>query len=191
MDLAPLDAIGPKLRFVRKQRSMTLRDVAEATGITTSTLSRLESGQRKPSLEVLLPLAKLYRVALDDIVAAPPTGDPRVRLQPLHRDGKVVVPLTRPTSGLQALKVVHPPSRGDEQPQLRSHQGYVWTYVLRGALRLVLGDNEIVLEAGEVAEFDTHVPHWFASAGPEPVESIVIYGPNGERMRQTVDIADL
>lgn len=111
-----------------------------------------------------------------------------MHLKPIRRDGKVVVPLTRRTSGLQALKVVHPPSRGDEQPQPRSHDGYLWTYVLNGVLRLVLDGNDLVLGAGEVAEFDTHVPHWFTSAGPEPAESIVIYGPNGERMRQLDDL---
>ncbi|MGL6236506.1 MAG: helix-turn-helix domain-containing protein [Segniliparus sp.] len=193
MDSAPLDSIGPRLRLLRQRRSMTLRDVAEATAITTSTLSRLESGQRKPTLELLLPLARLYRVALDEIVDAPPTGDPRVHLRPIRRDGKVVVPLTRRPGGLQALKFVHPPSSGEAVPQQRSHEGYIWVYVLNGALRLVLGDKDLVMRAGEVAEFDTRVPHWLASAGPEPVEYIGIYGPNGERMRGVgdPDLADL
>ncbi|EFV14672.1 helix-turn-helix domain-containing protein [Segniliparus rugosus] len=184
VDPVALELIGPRLRRLRQQRAMTLRDVAEATALTTSTLSRLESGQRKPTLELLLPLARLYRVALDDIVDAPPTGDPRVHLKPIRRDGKVIVPLTRRPGGLQALKFVHPPNPDGAVPPQRSHDGYIWIYVLNGALRLVLGDSDIVMRAGEVAEFDTRVPHGLASAGPEPVEYIGIYGPNGERMRQ-------
>jgi transcriptional regulator with XRE-family HTH domain len=178
----PLEAIGPRLRELRGRRSMTLREVAEATGLTASTLSRLESGQRKPTLELLLPLARLYRVALDEIVEAPPTGDPRVHLKPVRRYGQVMVPLTRRAGGLQALKIVQPPKR-DQRPQPRSHEGYAWIYVLNGELRLVLGDNDLVMRAGEGAEFDTHVPHWMASAGHAPVEYLLIYGPQGERMR--------
>ena len=193
MSSAPLDTIGPRLRRLRQQRSMTLRDVADGTAITTSTLSRLESGRRKPTLELLLPLARFYRVALDDIVDAPQTGDPRVHLKPIRRDGKVIVPLTRRPGGLQALKFVHPPASGEAVPQPRSHEGHIWIYVLNGALRLVLGEKDIVMRTGEVAEFDTRTPHWLASATSEPVEYIGIYGPNGERMREAgdPDLADL
>ena len=186
MDPSAVASIGTRLRRLRQQRSMTLRDVAEGTAIATSTLSRLESGQRKPTLELLLPLARFYRVALDDIVDAPPTGDPRVHLKPIRRDGKVIVPLTRRPGGLQALKFVHPPNPDGSVPAQRSHDGYIWIYVLNGALRLVLGDSDIVMRAGEVAEFDTRVPHGLASAGPEPVEYIGIYGPQGERMQPIV-----
>ena len=78
-----LDAVGPRLRALRRQRETTLAAVAEATGISVSTLSRLESGQRRPTLELLLPLARAYGVQLDDLVGAPPTGDPRVHMRPV------------------------------------------------------------------------------------------------------------
>ena len=75
---AVLTAVGPRLRGLRQQRGTTLADLSAATGISVSTLSRLESGQRRPTLELLLPLARAYRVPLDELVGAPPTGDPRV-----------------------------------------------------------------------------------------------------------------
>ncbi|MFK4599595.1 transcriptional regulator with XRE-family HTH domain [Streptomyces pristinaespiralis] len=71
-----LGAVGPRLRALRRDRGITLADLAATTGVSESTLSRLESGQRRPSLELLLPLARIYDVPLDDLVGAPRTGDP-------------------------------------------------------------------------------------------------------------------
>ena len=68
--------VGPRLRRVRTQRDVTLTELAAATGISKSTLSRLESGQRKPSLELLLPIAQAHRIPLDELVGAPDIGDP-------------------------------------------------------------------------------------------------------------------
>ena len=68
------------------------------------------------------------------------------------------------------------------EPTPKQHEGYEWLYVLSGRLRLVLGDHEIVLPAGEAAEFDTRVPHWFGSATGEAVEFLSIFGAQGERI---------
>jgi transcriptional regulator with XRE-family HTH domain len=159
---------------------MTLTGVAETTGISKSTLSRLETGQRRPSLELLLPLAQTYRVPLDDLVGAPEVGDPRIRLKPRQVKGRTVVPLTRQPGGMQAWKVVVPTSKS--RPEPRAHDGYEWLYVLSGRMRLVLGDHDLVLGPGEVAEFDTRVPHWFGSTGDEPAEVLSLFGRQGERM---------
>ncbi|MEU8964127.1 MULTISPECIES: helix-turn-helix domain-containing protein [unclassified Streptomyces] len=178
---AVLDEVGPRLKRLRAQRGLTLAALAETTNISKSTLSRLESGQRRPSLELLLPLASAYGVPLDDLVGAPEVGDPRVRLNPRpHANGGTFVPLTRSPGPLQAYKLVIP-DRGSE-PELRSHEGYEWLYVLDGRLRLVLGAHDLVLGPGEVAEWDTKVPHWFSSADGRPVEVLSLFGRQGERM---------
>ena len=91
--------MATRLRRVREQRGFTLTEMAERTGISKSTLSRLENGQRKPSLELLLPLAQAYRVPLDDLVGAPEVGDPRIRLKPRRVNGRTVLPLTHPGWG--------------------------------------------------------------------------------------------
>jgi transcriptional regulator with XRE-family HTH domain len=174
-----LELVGPRLRRVREQRGLTLTDAAQATGISKSTLSRLETGQRRPSLELLLPLAQTYRVPLDDLVGAPEVGDPRIRLRPRRVNGRTVLPLTRP-GGIQAWKIVIP--RTQSKPQPRRHDGFEWLYVLSGRMRLVLGDRNLVLGVGEAAEFDTQVPHWFGSTGEEPAEVLSIFGRPGERM---------
>jgi transcriptional regulator with XRE-family HTH domain len=175
-----LDLVAPRLRKVREQRGVTLTDVAERTGISKSTLSRLENGQRKPSLELLLPLAEVYRVPLDDLVGAPESGDPRIRLRPRRVHGRTVLPLTRHPGGVQAWKIVIPADQTTPQP--RTHDGFEWLYVLTGRMRLVLGHQDLVLEAGEAADFDTQLPHWFGSTGEGAAEVLSIFGRPGEQM---------
>jgi transcriptional regulator with XRE-family HTH domain len=175
-----LDAVGPRLRAIRQQRGATLSQLAAATGISVSTLSRLESGGRRPTLELLLPLARAHQVPLDELVGAPPTGDPRVRADPVRRNGRTLIPLTRRPGGVQAYKLLIP--AGEPERVLQTHEGYEWLYVLSGRLRLRLGELDLVLTAGEVAEFDTHTPHWFGSAGSRSVELLSLFGPQGERI---------
>jgi transcriptional regulator with XRE-family HTH domain len=175
-----LDQVGPRLKRLRSQRGVTLTALSEVTGISKSTLSRLETGQRRPSLELLLPLAQAHRVALDDLVGAPEVGDPRIRLKPRRVNGRTVLALTRQPGGVQAWKIIIP--RTQSKPNPRVHEGYEWLYVLSGRMRLILGDQDLVLGVGEAAEFDTKLPHWFGSTGEGPAEVLSLFGRPGERM---------
>ena len=179
---AALEQVAPRLRRLRAQRGTTLTALAAETGISKSTLSRLETGQRRPSLELLLPLSVAYRVPLDDLVGAPDVADPRVRLKPQRVKGRTVIPLSRQPGAAQAWKIVIPASKTTPEP--RAHEGHGWLYVLSGRMRLVLGDEDVVLDRGEVVEFDTRTPHWFGSTGEGPAEVLSLYGRPGERMRR-------
>jgi len=174
-----LAEVGPRLRRLRTRRGVTLTALAAQTGISKSTLSRLESGQRKPSLELLLPLADAHHLPLDELVGAPRVGDPRVRTRPRTRNGRLVYPLTDQSSGMAVWKVVIPPER---DRRLRTHAGHEWLYVLAGEMRLILGEHDITMRPGEAAEFDTRLPHWFGPAGDAPVEILSIHGSDGRRM---------
>ncbi|MBM7492218.1 transcriptional regulator with XRE-family HTH domain [Micromonospora luteifusca] len=177
-----LDAVGGRLKHLRLRRDITLTDLAAETGISASTLSRLEAGLRRPTLEQLLPLARVHGVTLDELVGAPPTGDPRINLRPITcSDGSVILPLTRRPGGIQAYKYVLPASADDREPDLRTHEGHDWVYVLNGTLRLVLGEHNLVLTPGEAAEFDTRTPHWFGATSSGPVEFLSLIGKQGER----------
>lgn len=178
---AALADVGPRLRRLRQERGVTLSGLAAATGISTSTLSRLESGNRRPSLELLLPIAQAHQVPLDELVGAPEVGDPRVRLVPQQgSQGRTFIPLTRQPGALVAWKMLIPPE--GQEPELRTHEGYEWLYVLSGRLRLLLADQDLVLGPGEAAEFDTRLPHWFGSAGRGSVELLSLFGRQGERI---------
>ena len=124
-----LGAIGPRLRSLREARALTLTAVAEQSGLSVSALSRVETGNRQPTLDVLIPLARVYRVSLDVLVGAPETGDPRVHLEPRHAThGGVIVPLTEYPGRVQVFKHV----LGPRKPRLTSHKGHAWLYVLSG-----------------------------------------------------------
>jgi len=176
---AVLDQVGARLRQIRTQRGATLVELSERTGISKSTLSRLENGQRRPSLELLLPLAQAYRVPLDELVGAPDVGDPRIRLKPRRVKGRTVLPLT-PPGGVQAWKIIIP--SGQSTPDPRTHDGYEWLYVLSGRMRLLLDGDDLVLGVGEAVEFDTSRPHWFGSTGEGSAEVLSLFGRPGERI---------
>jgi transcriptional regulator with XRE-family HTH domain len=182
-----LAAVGPRLRALRKQRGVTLEQLADSTGISVSTLSRLESGQRRPTLELLLPIARAHHVPLDELVGAPMSGDPRIYPRPIHRHGATWLPLTRNPGGPAVFKQIIEPRRGQggdppPRPELGTHEGREWLYVISGQLRLILGDRDFTLAAGEAAEFDTRIPHAMTNAGSQPVEVLNIFGPQGERV---------
>jgi transcriptional regulator with XRE-family HTH domain len=186
-----LAAMGPRLRAAREHRGSTLTGVSRATGISVSTLSRIETGRRKPTLEVLLQLAAEYGLSLDELAGTAPAPAPASAAGPRSTapysfgDDKAVLPLTRYVGGLHAHKhvlpaVTEPPAR----PRQTSHEGYEWLCVLYGRLWLALGGQDLILTAGDVAEFDTRTPHAVANAGSTgPVEYLIMFGPQGERPR--------
>jgi transcriptional regulator with XRE-family HTH domain len=182
-----LDGVGARLRALRRHRGITLADLATTTGISESTLSRLESGQRRATLELLLPLARTYNVPLDDLVGAPRTGDPRIHLKPIHKYGMTFVPLSRRPGGVQSFKMLIPASDQPQEPALKTYDGFEWLYVLNGHLRLVLDDLDLTVPPGEAAEFDTSSPHWLGSADGGAVELLVLFDPQGVRTHVHAD----
>jgi len=181
-----LESVGTRLRALRTDRALTLADLAATTGISVSTLSRLESGQRKATLELLLPLARAHGILLDDLVSEPRVPDPRVHPRGLVRGTVTSYPLSREPAAIQAFKQVIAASKVVQHPSPRTHEGYEWLYVLSGRLRLVLGPHDLTLTPGEVAEFDTRVPHWSGSADGERVEFLTLFSKQGERMHVAV-----
>lgn len=120
-------------------------------------------------------------MTLADLAAATATGDPRLHPRPAVRYGMTWLPLTGRPGSIQAHKLVMPPRLGADEPEQRSHQGYEWLYVLAGHLRLRLGTHDLVLAAGEVAEFDTRTPHAFTNPADTPTEVLMLIGPQGQR----------
>ncbi|MET8897474.1 helix-turn-helix domain-containing protein [Streptomyces albogriseolus] len=181
--------MGPRLRALRRDRGLTLADVAAVTGVSESTLSRLESGQRRATLELLLPLSRTYDVPLDDLVGAKSTGDPRIHLKPATRFGMTFVPLSRRPGNVHAFKMLVPARPEPAEPTPQTHEGFEWLYVLTGRLRLVVGERDLTLSPGEAAEFDTSLPHWLGGADGKTVELLVLFGLQGVRAHLRSDSA--
>ncbi|MGW7265188.1 helix-turn-helix domain-containing protein [Streptomyces sp. NPDC054842] len=178
---ALLAALGPRLRSLRVRRAMTLAGLAEDTGVSRSTLSRLETGRRRPDLRLLLPIARAHGVPLGELVGIREPAEPLIAVDPRRVDRRTALPLTRRPGAPEAWKVIIPHALNE--PDVRVHAGYVWLYVLSGRLRLVLGSDDLVLGAGETAHFDTRMPHWFGSTGRRPVEILSLSGHREERVR--------
>lgn len=174
-----LQRLGPRLRAARQDRGWTLDELAARAGMSTSTLSRLESGKRQASLELLLPVTRQLGIRVDDLLDAP-DRDPRVHRTAIRRDGMTIAPLTRDASEVRAFKITYFPDA--PECDLQVHEGHEWLYVLSGELRLSLADREHVLGRGEAAEFETTVPHRMVAEGGRPCEVISIFNTVGERL---------
>lgn len=182
-DRSATDRARRRIRELRGEQGLTLEALAERTGIGVSTLSRLESGERRLSVDHLAVIAGALGVGASDLLAPVPGTDPRVRARARTHDGLTMWPLTRhgPAGGLHAFKFRIDAERRAPPAVLPVHEGQDWIYVLSGRMRLLLGDEDMVIAPGEAVEFSTLTPHWFG-ATDGPVEVIAILGPHGERV---------
>lgn len=174
-----LTQLGPRLRARRQARGWTLDDLASRARMSPSTLSRLESGKRQATLELLMPLTAQLGIRIDDLIR-PETPDPRVRRPAIRRGGVEIVPLAPEGSPVDTYRITYPPAASPPAP--RAHDGFEWLYVMSGRLRLVLGDEELILGRGEAAEFDTRTPHSISAAGSRPAQVISIFSAAGMRI---------
>ena len=176
---ALLEGLGPAIRRVRRERGLTLEELAGEVGASVAHLSRVESGTRQPSLDGLLRVAAALGVEVGELLEAteepgpgtvvrgaeaPFYGGPMLRFQPL-------VPEAGP-EGLTAVKVIFPADRSD--PEYGEHEGEEWIYVLSGRLRLTLGRESTVLEPGDAAYFNGLLPHRWDVLGEEDVEMLMV-----------------
>lgn len=174
-----LAQVGARLRAARRARGWTLEELAARASMSASTLSRLESGKRQASLELLLPLVRNLGIRIDDLVQSD-TPDPRVRRPVIRRDGMIIAPLAPEGAPIHTYKITYPPV--STLPEPRVHDGYEWFYVLSGKLRLRLGRQDLILTRGEAAEFDTRTPHAMSAAGSRPAQVLSIFNDDGIRM---------
>ncbi len=171
-----------RLRELRAEQGLTLQQVSDRAHIDISMLSRLESGKRRLALDHIPRLASALGVSADDLLGGTPAPDPRVRSEPVKRDGLTMWPLTNrgPAGGLHAFKIRISARRRKPPEKLHVHDGHDWMYVIDGRMRLLLGDQDLVIESGEAVEFSTLTPHWFGAVDAA-VELIAVFGPQGER----------
>ncbi len=177
------ERVRRRLRELRHEQGLTLQEVSDRANIDISMLSRLESGKRRLALDHIPGLAAALGVTADDLLGGAPASDPRVRGEPITRDGLTMWPLTnRASGGLRTFKIRITSKRRRPPPrsELRVHDGHDWMYVLDGRMRLILGEQDLIVEPGEAVEFSTLAPHWFGAIDG-PVELIAVFGAHGER----------
>lgn len=172
-----LPAVAPQLRALRRRASLTLEAAARAAGLSPAHLSRLETGQRQPSLPMLLALARIYGTTVSELLGETVADRNAViraaGMEPNAAGGWTYWQAGAPGRGMQALRVRVP--YGVQGDIVRVHPGEEWLYVLTGRLRLRLGDTAHALEPGDSAHFDSLTPHRLAAAGPEGTELLFVH----------------
>ena len=177
--------VRQRLRSLRQSLGWSLDDLAERAGLSPSTISRIETGKRTVSLDVLVPLARSLQVDFESLLETDsPDTDVVIRPIPSHRPGATTWPLSRPTGTTSAVKLrLEPPG---EPSAPRVHPGHDWFFVLQGRVRLRLGDREIAVEEGEAAEFSTMTPH-AVDALDGPAEILMVFDRDGQRAHLHTD----
>ena len=170
--------VRTRLRSLRNTLGLSLDELAARTNLSPSTISRVETGKRTISLDILLPLAAALHVDLEALLDVRSDDDVVLRPTPNHSDKRTTWMLSRPTGSTIAVKMRLEP--GGNTAQQRVHPGHDWFFVLEGRVRLLLGEREITVETGEAAEFATMTPHAFAAIDG-PAELIVIFDRDGQR----------
>ncbi|MEV0603164.1 XRE family transcriptional regulator [Streptomyces sp. NPDC050315] len=173
-----LPVVAPRLRDLRRRAGLTLETAARRVGLSPAHLSRLETGRRQPSLPMLLSLARTYATTVSDLL-----GETAPELQPVFRGGDAEPseaggwtywPMGGPGRAMQALRVFVPPHDG-QAGLVRVHPGEEWLYVLKGRLRLTLGETQQLLDPGDAAHFDSLTPHRIADAAGSGTEILFVH----------------
>jgi transcriptional regulator with XRE-family HTH domain len=170
--------VRTRLRSLRNTLGLSLDELAARTNLSPSTISRVETGKRTISLDILLPLAAALGVDLDALLDVHSDDDVVIRPTPSSSGERTTWLLSRPTASTIALKLrIEPTGKTEEQ---RVHPGHDWFFVIMGRVRLSLGDREVTVQAGESAEFSTMTPHAVAAIDG-PAELIMIFDRDGQR----------
>ncbi|MTE22341.1 helix-turn-helix domain-containing protein [Streptomyces sp. TRM43335] len=183
---ADLPGIAPHLRDLRKRSGLTLETAARRLGLSPAHLSRLETGQRQPSLPLLLALARAYGTTVSNLLGETPPERDRVirggRVEAAEAGGWVYRQAGGSRRAMQALRVHVPP--GAQSDLVRAHAGEEWLYVLAGRLALFLGREEHVLEPGDSAHYDSLTPHRISAVPPGGADLLFVHtlmrSPTGE-----------
>jgi transcriptional regulator with XRE-family HTH domain len=170
--------VRTRLRSLRNTLGLSLDELAARTNLSPSTISRVETGKRTISLDILLPLARALQVDFDELLDVRSDDDVVIRPVPNSSGERTSWMLSRPTASTIAVKMRIEPTRKSQE--LRVHPGHDWFFVITGHVRLSLGEREIIVQAGESAEFTTMTPHAFAAVDG-PAELIMIFDRDGQR----------
>lgn len=178
-----LDAvIRQRIRAARLARGWSLDSLAAKCELSPSTLSRIETGNRRIALDQLVPLAKALGMTLDELVESTDEDSVVIRPEPEHTQGLTTWLLSRENmlNGATVAKMRITAERPAERQHQKVHPGREWFAVLSGTVRLQLAERTVLVHTGEAAEFSTMEPHVIGAHGG-PVEIITIFDHDGER----------
>ena len=177
--------LGARVRDLRRERGWTLEHLAERSGVSRAMISKLERGEKNPTLVVAAKVAEGLGVSLSRLVGI----EERRRVVVVPREGRMVMRdpetgferqlLSPRFGGLEFIRNVVPEgsTSGEFPPHRRGVEEYV--VVEKGRLRVVLGGEEHVLEEGDAAYFEADVAHRFDNAGEGECRYYLVIDPGG------------
>jgi transcriptional regulator with XRE-family HTH domain len=165
--------VGGRVRALRRERGWTLELLAERSGVSRAMISKLERGEKNPTLVVAAKVAEGLGVSLSQLVGIEerrevvvvPRGRRMVMRDPETGFERQLLSPSFGGRGVEFIRNVVPEgsTSGEFPPHRRGVEEYV--VVEKGHLRAVLGGEEYLLDEGDAAYFEADVAHRFDNAG--------------------------
>jgi transcriptional regulator with XRE-family HTH domain len=198
--------LGPRLRAIRLQRGIGLRELARKLDLSPSSISQIETGKMRPSVRTLYALASEFGVTVDEVLfderppsqltasgtSAPATGAPELGLAVQRAQDRPSITLNSGVrwerlmlwadEDVEFIDATYEPG-GSSSPDgsFVRHSGNEFGHVLSGTLHVVVGFDEFVLEPGDSITFPSSTPHRLSNEGRETVRAIwVVRGRRGD-----------
>ena len=183
--------VGARLRVLRTEQGLSLRLLAEMSGLNVNTLSLIENGRTSPSVSTLQQLARALNVpiaaffetddAVQNVVFQKAGQRPRAAFA--HGTAEDLGGGMMMRGGQPLLVTLRPGT--DSGPSPIVHTGHEFVYCLEGQLTYSIGERSYILEAGDSLIFEAHLPHRWGNTGPIITRSLLILCPNDENDRPT------
>ncbi len=182
--MTPKIDIGPKIKKIRLQKGLKLKDVAKETGLSISLISQVENNNTSPSLSTLIKLANYLGTDTGFFLENP---EKKINATVCHKkdrkswttdDGKTHIELLNPSLHSSKFEVVHSRlQRCKSKPEKYTHGGEEFGLVLKGKIQVELGDEVHVLNEGDTIYFKSTIPHAIYGIAPEVSETIWVISP--------------
>lgn len=185
--VSPEVLVGRRLRELRTKRRLSLRALAELSGLNVNTLSLIENGKSSPSVSTLQQLSTALGEPISSFFAAEPvqkqvvytsvSGRPQADFGSSQMEN-----LARNLAGnsIQPFIVTLNPGMGSGDRMI-VHTGHEFVYCLEGSLRYQIENEEFLLHAGDSLVFEAHLSHCWENIGEEPSRFLLILCPADER----------
>ena len=177
------NGLGASLRELRRDRRLSLHEVAAASGISASFLSLVENGKSDITLGRLMKLASFFDVHVSDLLP-PGVGRDPIAIRASERrhlgspDEGIDIYLLGPDSERRMLPLLAELGPGARGAELVQHEGEEYVYVLEGRVRLeVEGHDPIVLERGDGAYYRADRPHRLSTIESETASVFAVSSP--------------
>jgi transcriptional regulator with XRE-family HTH domain len=177
-------SVPSRIRNLRREKGLTLDALATTVGIHKGHLSRIESGEKSPSLATLEAIAKALKVGMAELFGEKasaqeitvvrqaeriPTGDPKTYL---------VEALIAGSSSRPLASYIVVPGRTFPDHDVPDHAGQEFLYVLKGKVEVAVADQLITLNTGDCATYDAALQHKLRKLGSADAKVLVVLGKN-------------